>query len=262
MRVVQARTWSAQDVADSYALWWREAGLHSLTSPEAHGWLAPDVAPTEVAPVETPRQRVAEPAKVVPIRAPGHPANAPFMPSDLAAFQSWLAADETQPEAAWNGPLFLPPAVTNARLLILCDMPDDAAAGPALPLSGAATRFVEAMLSAIGLTLDDVAFAPLAIRPAPGGLLDEATVATLAVRMRHYLGLARPQAALILGDKTSRALIAAQAAPTPGNLPEINHGSGTLPVAALAGPELLMRRPLAKAASWQTLRLLRGVIAR
>ncbi len=259
MRVVQARSWSAQDVADSYALWWRDAGLHSLASREAHGWLGPDAAPAEVAPTaELPRQHVAEAAKVIPIRAP----HAPFMPSDPAAFRAWLVQADAQPEGAWSGPLFLPPEAANARLLILCDMPDDAAAGPALPLSGVATRFVEAMLSAIGLSLDDVAFAPLAMRRPPGGLLDDATVATLTVRMRHYLGLARPQAALILGDRTSRALLAAQAAPAPGNLPQINHEGHTLPVAALAGPELLMRRPLAKAASWQTLRLLNGVIAK
>ncbi len=257
MRVVQARSWSAQDVADSYALWWREAGLHSLTSPAAHGWLAADESAPASAVAELPRQRVAEAATVVPIRAP----DAPYMPRDLAAFRAWLAQEEAQPEAGWSGPMFLPPEATSARLLILCDMPDDVATGPALPLSGAATRFVEAMLSALGLALDDVAFAPLAMRRPPGGLLDDATVRTLAARMRHYLGLASPRAALILGDRTSRALLAAQAAPAPGNLPQINHDSGTLPVAALAGPELLMRRPLAKAASWQTLRLLNGVIA-
>ncbi len=98
------------------------------------------------------------------------------------------------------------------------------------------------------------------MRRAPGGLLDNDIARDLARRMRHYLGLARPRAALILGDKTSRALLAAQAAPAPSNLPEINHDGGTMPVAALAGPELLMRRPLAKAASWQTLRLLSKVV--
>ncbi|MBO9671440.1 MAG: hypothetical protein J7485_13085 [Sphingobium sp.] len=256
MRVAQARTWTAQDVADSYALWWREAGLHSETSLEPHGWLAEPAAeagPAEVA--APPRQRVAEPAPVTPIRA----ANAHVTPSSLADFRAWLQ-EQPQPEALWSGPLFLPSEAMNARLLVICDMPDEGAQSDAVPFAAPTARFVGAMLNAIGLKLEHVAFAPLAMRRAPGGLLDNEIARSLAQRMRQYLALARPQAALILGDKTSRALLAAQTTANSANLPEINHDGGTLLVAALAGPDLLMRRPLAKAASWQTLRLLHGML--
>ncbi len=257
MRVVPARTWSAQDVADAYTLWWREAGLHSIASNDAHGWLAepaPNALPAEAL-AAAPASRVAEPARAIPIRPATHQA----MPGDMAAFRAWLENDD-QPEAAWNGPIYLPPEVANARLIVITDMPDDAPAGPAMPLAAPAARFLSAMLAAIGLVPEDVAIAPLAMRRPPGGLLDTDALATLSGRMRHYLGLAAPRAALILGDRTSRALIAPQGGTNPANLPEINHANGTLPVAALAGPELLMRRPLAKAASWQTLRLLHAVI--
>lgn len=258
MRGAQARQWTAQDVADSYALWWREAGLHSATSIDAHGWLdAPTAEPQAFDAVATqPRQRVAEPVPAASIP----PAGGPFMPTDLAGFRAWLAQGDAQPEALWSGPLFLPSEAVDARLIIITDMPDDEPAGPLIPLAAPAARFMTAMLAAIGLKPEDVAFAPLAMRRAPGGLLDNDIARDLARRMRHYLGLARPRAALILGDKTSRALLAVQSAPAPSNLPEINHDGGTLPVAALAAPELLMRRPLAKAASWQTLRLLSKVV--
>lgn len=256
MRVAQATQWTAQDVADSYALWWREAGLHSAISPDAHGWLAEPVAEAQASEAHAlPRARVAESAPVAAIR----PASTPFMPTDLAGFRAWLQ-EQPQPEALWSGPLFLPAEAVNARLLVICDMPDDGVVPSNSPFAPATGRFVSAMLAAIGLKSEDVAFAPLAMRRAPGGLLDNEIARDLALRMRHYLGLARPRASLILGDKTSRALLAAQAAPGPANLPEINHDGGTLPVAALAGPELLMRRPLAKAASWQTLRLLNEVL--
>src|SRR5690606_17306978 len=138
--------------------------------------------------------------------------------------------------------------------------PDDGWSEGPLPYVGQTARFVTAMLGAIGLRAEETAFAPLAMRRPPGGLLDERAIAALAERMRHYLGLARPRAALILGDRTSRALIAPQSPPTPGSLPEINHAGGRLASAALAAPELLMRRPMAKAASWQTLRLLHDAI--
>jgi len=256
MRAAQARTWTAQDIADSYALWWREAGLHSATSVESHGWLAePAVETIPLEAATQPLQRVTEPAPVTPIRA----ANAHGTPSNIADFRAWLQ-EQPQPEALWSGPLFLPAEASNARLLVICDMPDEGALSDTVPFASATARFVSAMLTAIGLKLEDVAFAPLAMRRAPGGLLDNEVARSLAQRMRQYLALARPQAALILGDKTSRALLAAQTTANSANLPEINHDGGTLPVAALAGPDLLMRRPLAKAASWQTLRLLHGVL--
>lgn len=256
MRVAQARTWTAQDVADSYALWWREAGLHSETSAEAHGWLAAPAA--EAGPLEEPslqHRRIAEPAPATPIRI----FDAHAMPSSLAEFRTWLQ-DQPQPEALWSGPLFLPAEIANARLLVICDMPDEGAQSDTIPFAPATARFVTAMLTAIGLRLEHVAFAPLAMRRAPGGLLDNEIARSLAQRMRQYLALARPQAALILGDKTSRALLTVQTPANSANLPEINHEGGRLPVAALAGPDLLMRRPLAKAASWQTLRLLHGIL--
>lgn len=259
MRVVPARTWSAEEVAEAYALWWREAGLHSATSAQAHGWLA---EPAMEARAPVPQARVAEPTTVTPIRQVTAPiaarASTQGMPGDLTEFCAWLGHD--QPESDWSGPLYLPPEALNARLLVLVDMPDDEPAGPLMPLAAPAARFLSAMLAAIGVSDEDSAVAPLAMRRPPGGLLDEKLTATLAARMRHYLGLARPRAAIILGDRTSRALIAAQVSPSIGNLPEINHAAGTLPVAALAGPQLLMTRPLAKAASWQTLRLLHDLI--
>jgi len=187
------------------------------------------------------------------------------MPTDLAAFRAWLVDDPAQPEAAWHGAFFLPPAREAMRLLVLCDMPEDGAApeadGTALPFTGARARLVTAMLGAIGLAPEEVGFASLCTRRPPGGLVDEESFEGLTGRMRHYLALARPQAALILGDRTSRALLAAHGGTRSERLPEIHHAGGTVPAAAVAGPELLMRRPMAKAASWQALRLLHGTIS-
>lgn len=260
MRGAQARSWTAEDVAESYAHWWRDAGLHSATSAEPHGWLKQESAPAEapsprVAP-PAPVQRIAEAAPVAPARAPASRA----MPHDLPAFLAWLAEDEAQPEAAWGGRLWLPAASEHAPLLVISEMPDDGAGESDLPFAPQAGKLVQAMLGAIGTTADQVAFAPLATRRPPGGLIDETAFDTLTARMRHYLALARPQAVLLLGDRTSRALIAAQGAGKAGQLPVIHHKDGTVPAAAIAGLELLMRRPMAKAASWQALRLLHGTL--
>jgi uracil-DNA glycosylase len=256
MRGAQATSWTAEDVAESYARWFSDAGLHSAVSAEPHGWLKPEPAAVPRGDARTPVQHVAEAAPVAPIRAPAGRG----MPGDLAAFRTWLAEDASQPEATWNGPLFIPSAQDNAPLLVISEMPEDGADEGGPPFKGAAARLLTAMLGAIGLTIEQVAFAPLCMRRPPGGLIDEATFDGLTDRMRHYLALARPRTVLILGDRTSRALIAAQGAAKAGQLPEIHHKGGTVPAAAVTGLELLMRRPMAKAASWQTLRLLHGTL--
>lgn len=257
-------------MADSFALWWRDAGLVEATSAQAHGWHS---TPTLVSPApiaqDLAESRLEDRPTPTAARsfAAASPSPAPLhaMPADLAAFRTWLAEDPTQPETAWTGPMCLPPAMAKARLLILTDMPDDGFDDPALPFAPANARFVAAMLGNLGLALGDVAIAPLAMRRPPGAILEEATLSALASRMRHYMMLAAPCAALILGDRTSRALTGAQDAPATARLTKINLSAGNLAgnliTAALASPDHLMRRPTAKAASWQTLRLLTGVIA-
>jgi uracil-DNA glycosylase len=250
-------TWSTQDVAESFAQWWRDVGLHSLTTAQAHGWLEEE-APHPATPVR------AEPAEVQRAETPAAPtrrAARHAMPNDLAAFRDWLAEDPAQPEAHWSGPACLPPATAGARLLILCDMPDAAADNPGSPFTPGTRRFLAAMLGAIGLRSEAAAIAPLAFRRPPGGLIDDPTMVLLANRTRHWLGLVGARAVLILGDRTSRALLATQMPAPTDNLLTLHYAGGTLPAAALPSPEHLMRRPRAKEASWQALRLLIGAIA-
>jgi DNA polymerase len=255
MAGTQTAQWTTQDVADSFALWWRDAGLHSLVSAEPHGWLERDE------PLAMTAQAATLPAPTVPSVAPRPAVTRRPMPADLAGFCAWLAEDATQPETAWSGPVWLPSARTGAPLAIIVDMPDAGADDPTLPFAPPVRQFLAAMLRAIGLRLEDAAIAPLAMRRPPGGLLDDPTHGLLSMRMRHYLGLAAPRAALVLGDRTSRALLAAQAPGGNGNLPFVKHDSGTIPAVALPSAEHLMRRPAAKAASWQALRLITGAIA-
>lgn len=181
------------------------------------------------------------------------------MPGDLAAFRVWAATDPAQPEAQWNTALFPLPEACTGKLLILTDMPGEDADPVSGPLAPAPGRFIGAMLAAIGLPQDQAAFATLALRRPPGGLLDESDLALLGGRLRHFLDLAAPRAVLILGDRTNRATFGTQRESHIKNLTEIRVGQGMIKLAALASPEHLMRRPAAKANSWASLRLLKGV---
>lgn len=261
----EVRTWSVEDAVASHAHWWREAGLHTVTLDEAHGWREAPAAPFRQREPERPTApRAAPPDREAgsppPLQAPSAPAPSAPLPQTLPAFLDEIARDPSQPEAAWDGPAILPPAQTGARLLLIVEMPAAGATDAATLLDPGQRRFIDAMLASLGLAPADAPIAALATRRPPGGLLDEATLTRLAARMRHYLGLARPCAAIVLGDRTGRTLIGPQARGDGAELPMINHSGGTMPAIALAGPDLLMSRPAAKARSWQALRLLHGLL--
>jgi DNA polymerase len=256
----EQQAWSLEGAVQSYAHWWREAGLHTATDALAHGWREMPAAPfwqgdaAETA--RSPVQGHAGNAAPAP-RLPDPPAAATRpagMPDTLPAFLDWLAQDETQPEALWDGPIILPPAIAQARLMLIVEMPAAGARDAETLIEPGQRRFIDAMLAGIGLTPGDTALVSLATRRPPGGLIDEDMLARLTGRMTHYLGLARPKAAIILGDRTSRALIGAQWSASADQLQKVNHGGGTMDALALAGLELLMSRPAAKARSWRTLR--------
>jgi len=249
----------------SYVAWWHEAGLHTATVDTAHGWRG------EQAPPFWRRARPVAPARAVterPAATPADPVRPALIPSaisspvsdpipqELPAFLDWLAQDAGQPETGWDGALILPPATQGAQLIVIVEMPAPAATDAASLLEAGQRRFVEAMLASVGLAPDDASLVGMTTRRPPGGVIDEATLTVLANRMTHYLGLARPQAAIILGDRTSRALLGTQWNPRAPSLPQLNHRAGTIPAVALAGADLLMNRPMAKAKSWQALRLL------
>lgn len=233
--------------------------MHSATDHEPQRWRGEQPAPfwrqaARRRPAE-PRAEMAEPNVAPPPSPVSAPTRAHVMPESLLAFLDWLAHDSGQPEAGWEGPPILPSA-QNARLALIVEMPAPEATDVASLLDAAQQRFISAMLASLDVPASDTMLVAMATRRPPGGVLDEETLSRLARRMTHYLGLARPNAALIIGDRTSRALLGADWNPRAPGLPFIKHRAGTVRAAALASPELLMHRPMAKARSWQALRLL------
>ena len=116
------------------------------------------------------------------------------------------------------------------------------------------------MLASLGLAASEIPALSLSTRCAPAGVMDEDVQSRLGKRMVHYLGLARPKAAILIGDRTSRAILGKSWSPNAGSLLNIDHHGGTTSLVTLPGFEMLMSRPAAKARSWQTLRLLHGIM--
>jgi|GEM_PF-336401 len=261
-------TGTLEEAAQSYAHWWREAGFHTAIDPISHGWRQAPPAPfwqrdaaaaeaARAAPAaEAHRAAPARPAPITQAIASVAPPTA--MPDDLPGFLQWIAQDASQPEAAWDGATILPPAIAQARLLVVVEMPAPGAIDSATALDPVQRRLLDAMLACVGIRPDEAVLTPLAARRPPGGLLDEATLAHLCQRMTRYLSLSRPGAAILFGDRTNRALIGPQWTPRGDQLHKVNHGAGSIDAVSLAGLDLLMSRPAAKAKSWRALRLLQG----
>lgn len=259
---------SLEKAAQSYALWWREAGLLHATDDVPHRWREPQVAPfwqqdrAAAAQPSSPRAEEArhvEPAVAKPVAvAPSSPSQS--MPRELDAFLGWLQKDASQPESNWRGALITPPNLVSQPLLLIVDMPAPDATDQSSLLEAPHRRLANAMLASLGLKADDIPALSLSTRCAPAGVMDEDVQSRLGKRMLHYIGLARPTAAILIGDRTSRAILGKSWSPNASGLLNIDHHGGTTSLVTLPGFEMLMSRPAAKARSWQTLRLLHGTM--
>lgn len=264
---------SLENAAQSYALWWREAGLLHATDDVPHRWREPAVAPFWQREVSTSHKQPTSSAasnQPAPITAAAPTALAPVvanpaassvsMPQQLDAFLDWLQKDTSQPEANWTGALLTPPALVDRPLLLVVDMPAPDTTDQANLLEPSQRRFANAMLASLGLVAEDVPTLSLSMRCAPAGVMEEGVQSHLGKRMRHYIGLTRPKAVILIGDRTSRAILGKSWSPSNGGIFEIDHQGGKTSAVTLPGMEMLMGRAAAKAKSWQTLRLLHGML--
>lgn len=225
--------------------WWRDAGIDALVDEAPRDWFAAPAAQP------APKKGVANQPAAPVVAA---------LPATLDAFLAWRTGPDA-PEAGWNGGAALSAQGSpSADLMILIDTPERE--DVARLLDGAAGRLFDRMLAAIGRTRDDIYLASLCcVRPLAGRVAPEAEE-RLAEIARHYVALVAPKRLLILGNATSRALLAADATRARGSLHQINHSPAikaamTVAVASFH-PRLLLERPAQKAEAWRDLHLLIG----
>lgn len=221
--------------------WWELAGVDTLVSENQQGWLN--------------QKEPVPPPAVAQHAVTSKPTGGNVMPSNLPEFLEWLKTSPDVPEAAWASTRIVPQAVLPADIMIIADMPDVEDMEAQTLLSGATGRLFDRMLSAIGLDRSSVHLASLASARPPGGMLDPGSVGRLTEIMRRHIALVAPKRLLLLGDKTSRALLAAEAGGERGKLQTLNHDNGTLDTVATFHPRFLMRQPAAKAECWKDLQL-------
>lgn len=227
--------------------WWELAGVDALVSDETEGWLTQ-----------------AEPAQAQPAArniVDAMPSARDEMPSSLAEFLTWLQSSPDVPEAAWSASRILPAAAARRDIMVISDMPDMEDMQVGGLFSGGVGRLMDAMLRAIGLNRETVYLCSLASARPPGGMFDADSAGQLARIMRRHVSLVAPRTILLFGDKTSRALLTADAAAARGKLQLLNHDGGTVSAIATFHPRFLLRQPAAKAECWKDLQLFAKGIA-
>jgi uracil-DNA glycosylase len=238
---------NATSSVESLIDWWETAGVVGAVSEEPVNWLQPRTAPSSSA-----------------VDAAASPLTAsiePVWPESLAAFQDWLACDDSLPELAWpqlsgQSKRVLPAGPTAPLLMVVCDMPDIEDVETGTLLGGSAGLLFDAMLNAIGLARAEVYTSSLALTRPAGGIVNDNDLAQLANRMRHHIALVGPKKLLLLGDKVSRALIPTVDVKNVNGLRLVNHDRGTLDAVATMHPRVLLKQPVAKMGCWRQLQLL------
>lgn len=217
--------------ADAYLAWWSLAGVDCAMAEKPVNWLRPSVAPLAGA-------------------SPSPQSVGPSRPATLEAFAAWAATDPARPERNWPGTLILPTCRVGAPLMIVSDMPDQADMAAGALFTGKAGDLLDAMLRAIGIARADVAITSLFLARPPGGMVEASDLDIAAQRMRLLLSLTAPSRALLLGDRTARALLPADGSE---GLRTLNHDGGTVAAVATFHPRLLLGQPAAKAECWRAL---------
>jgi DNA polymerase len=241
---------SLQHELEAALAFWQAAGVDCAFHDEPRAWLAE--APS---PVPAPQRGQPAPrplAEQGPRQAPATPAASAARrdllgdspPADLTAWREWwltapgLAGAATYPRIAPRGN-------AGAALMVLVPQPEEGDRDRLL--EGPQGRLLTRILAAMDLAEEAVYLAsalpchtPLADLPAlAAGGMDAVTA--------HHIALAAPQRLLVLGKGLGPMLGAGAA----GDLREINHAGGKVPVMISETLEAMLQSPTLKARFWR-----------
>ena len=234
--------------AESALSWWEEAGVDTIVGEEPRDWLA---GPKSAAPkTEPPVEAAAQPAEV--------------LPTDLLAFQAWLAATDAIPFASPAARRLPPAGSASSGLMAITDVPsaEDVAEGRLFTGEQGALfdnmlrRFAVRLLDGATFDRESIYLAPFSpIRP-PAGRIDPQGVRFLTEAMRHHIGLVAPKAVLVFGDSCARALLGKPMTKARGEWHSLETPGGSFPAIVTIRPQELLTQPKLRSHAWADLEML------
>jgi DNA polymerase len=241
--------------------WWREAGVDCVFEDAPRQWItAPDLQDEAAAPVD-PNSFPA--VTGLPLAPPPVPPRAmiggdrALWPAELSTFSEWWLSEPSLDDGQVRGRV-PPRGPIAAPLMVL--VPEPEAEDRDILLSGPQGRLLTSMLSAMGLSADQVYFASALPRHTPMADWPDLAAQGLGDVLRHHLALARPQRLIAFG-RHFPSLFAPSGleSPLPGNaltqtsaiLPHISHEGGSVRLLVARDLGSLLERPIAKGHFWQ-----------
>lgn len=150
------------------------------------------------------------------------------------------------------------PHITTGELLIITDMPSAEDEESAQILSNGSGELMDKMLSAIGLSRDNVSIIPLLFWRTPGGRTPSRDELDLARPFTNRaIELLKPRAILTLGTLTATEIINAK---LPGAHGEVFNLADGTPVIPIFHPNYLILKPDAKRDAWNALQKLQNIL--
>lgn len=246
-----ARNFSTQDVTQSLANWWALAGVSEIAGEEPRSWF--DVEP-EAAVTEKPEQPERAAPKEELVSSVGVPLA--DWPADIEALRTQISSGALLPGNMFGGKSVVPTGKPGAKLMVISDMPDADECATGEIGRGASGRLLTAMLAAIGISMDEIYWTPLATTMFAAGELPDTALPPLAEFALHQLQLVEPQAVMLLGSSASKALLGEELMKARGNLRDINYDVRKKAALTTFHPRTLIARPAMKAQAWQDLQML------
>ncbi|WP_373475106.1 uracil-DNA glycosylase family protein [Sphingorhabdus sp.] len=240
---------TATRLAESFAEWWKLAGLEGAVDDKPVNWLASDSVKEIEESSSIVRAKTNETSIAPPLKTKM------AWPNDIEILKKMVAEGAELPCNTFGVRTVAPIGPENCDVMIISDLPevDDLDSGA---LNGGFTgTMLGRMLAAINIDLSSCYWTALATtRPSTGDIPEE-NLPQLTDFVRHQIALVNPRSIILLGSSACNALLGEELLKTRQILANINHDGNNMTAMATFHPRTLIARPAQKALAWRDLQM-------
>ena len=241
----QRGRFAASDIVSSLNGWWELAGVDCAVGDETVDWLSLDAKPEISALIPDTPESLPELPEQTTIE----------WPQDIEALRTMIANGAALPSNAFGNRPVAPIGPSNARIMIISDLPDGDEVAAGKLGSGATGKLIARMIAAIGVDWADCYWTALATTIPATGELPGSSLPGLADFIRHQINLVDPAHIVMFGSSTCQALLGLDLMEARQHLQYINYVGGKKAVLTTFHPRTLLARPQMKAQAWKDLQM-------
>jgi DNA polymerase len=205
--------------------------------------------------------RAPRPSDALPAGTTPGPASLPVLPASYEELRQTALACTRCRLAGTRAHVVFSDGVPDARLVVVGEAPGANEDASGLPFVGAAGKFLDLLLCAVGLSREESVYICNVLKCRPPGnrnpLPDE--IETCSPFLRKQIELIRPEALLAVGSFSGQ-LLTGKPGVSLGDMRGTVHSYGGIPLVCTYHPAALLRNPRWTRSFWDDLQLLRSVM--